>query len=51
MAALLRRHAPEQVFDAFSRSRIGHDASDVFGLLRAGTDVDTLLARAMPAEA
>jgi putative acyl-CoA dehydrogenase len=50
-AALLRRHSPAAVFDAFCRSRIGHDAADVFGLLRAGTDVDAILARALPGEA
>jgi putative acyl-CoA dehydrogenase len=50
-AALLRRHAPEAVFDAFCRTRLGGEATDVFGLLRGTADVDGILARALPAEA
>jgi putative acyl-CoA dehydrogenase len=50
-AALLRRHAPEAVFDAFCRTRLGGETTDVFGLLRGTADVDGILARALPAEA
>jgi putative acyl-CoA dehydrogenase len=48
-AALLQRQAPAAVFAAFCDSRIAQ-ASDVFGLLGAGHDLDALLARAMPVE-
>jgi putative acyl-CoA dehydrogenase len=46
-AALLQRSAPGAVFDAFCAGRIG-DASDVFGALPAGLDLDAIIARAMP---
>ena len=46
-ASLLQRSAPAAVFDAFCASRIG-DASDVFGALPAGLDLDAILTRAMP---
>ena len=46
-AALLRQHAPEEVFDSFCRSRIDA-AADVFGLLDARAPLDALLARALP---
>ncbi|MFY9513065.1 MAG: acyl-CoA dehydrogenase family protein [Rubrivivax sp.] len=49
-AGQLARHAPGFVFDAFCRSRF-EAAADVFGLLPAGTDLDALIARAMPEEA
>jgi putative acyl-CoA dehydrogenase len=48
-AALLQRQAPAAVFAAFCDSRIAQ-ASDVFGLLGAGHDLDALIARAMPVE-
>ena len=48
-AALLHQASPGVVFQAFCASRL-EAASDVFGLLPAGTDLDTLIARAMPAE-
>ena len=48
-AALLQRSAPAAVFDAFCAGRIG-DASDVFGALPAGLNLDAILARAMPWE-
>ena len=46
-ASLLRRHAPEAVFDAFCDSRLQH-AADVFGALRAGAPFDAILQRALP---
>jgi len=47
-AALLRAHAPDFVFDAFCRSRLGRDWGYAFGTLPSGVDVDALIARAMP---
>jgi putative acyl-CoA dehydrogenase len=49
-AALLHRHSTPAVFDAFCRSRLDGHAADAFGLLDAGTDVDSIIQRAMPAE-
>ena len=49
-ASLLQRSASPAVFEAFCAGRIG-DASDVFGALPAGLDLDGILARAMPWEA
>ena len=46
-AALLRQHATDAVFDAFTRSRIDA-ANDVFGLLPAGVDLAAIIARAAP---
>jgi len=46
-AALLHRQAPAAVFSAFCDSRL-HAAADVFGLLGAGHDLDTIIQRAMP---
>jgi len=46
-AALLRRHAPDAVFAAFCGARLA-GASDVFGLLPAGTPFGALLERALP---
>ena len=46
-AALLHRQAPAAVFAAFCDSRLAV-ASDVFGLLGAGHDLDALIQRAMP---
>ncbi len=48
-AALLRRHAPDFVFDAFCASRLGGDWGQAFGTLDAATDFDGIVARAMPA--
>ena len=48
-AAQLHRHSPPAVFDAFCRSRFDA-AADVFGLLPAGTDLDSLIERARPVE-
>jgi putative acyl-CoA dehydrogenase len=48
-AALLRRQAPPQVFDAFCDSRLAQ-RSDVFGLLGPRHDLDFLITRAMPQE-
>ncbi|SFY47752.1 acyl-CoA dehydrogenase family protein [Streptomyces sp. F-1] len=47
-AALLVRHAPHAVADAFCASRLGGDWGHAFGTLPAGTDVDTILNRALP---
>ncbi len=46
-AALLAQSAPPSVFEAFCASRLD-DASDAFGLLPAGVDLDALVARARP---
>jgi putative acyl-CoA dehydrogenase len=46
-AALLQRQAPPAVFDAFCTSRLDSTA-DIFGLLNAHQDLDTLISRAMP---
>jgi putative acyl-CoA dehydrogenase len=48
-AALLHRQSPTAVFAAFCDSRLGA-ASDIFGLLGAGHDLDTIIQRAMPWE-
>ena len=47
-ASLLRRHAPEAVFDAFCRSRLSGQGAQVFGTLPAGVDVGAIVQRAMP---
>jgi putative acyl-CoA dehydrogenase len=47
-ASLLRRHAPDTVFDAFCASRLVGQSVPVFGTLPAGVDVDSILRRAMP---
>ena len=49
-AALLHAQAPSAVFAAFCDSRL-NQAADIFGLLPAGHDLDTILHRAMPWEA
>ncbi len=46
-AALLHRQSPGFVFAAFCDARLAQ-ASDVFGLLGAGHDLDALINRAMP---
>ena len=48
-AALLFRQSPLAVFVAFCDTRLA-DASDVFGLLGAAHDLDSLISRAMPSE-
>ena len=48
-AALLHRQSPPAVFAAFCDSRLA-SASDVFGLLGTGHDLDALIRRAMPWE-
>ncbi|MFE8947044.1 DNA alkylation response protein [Streptomyces sp. NPDC007856] len=47
-ASLLVRHAPHPVADAFCASRLGGDWGHAFGTLSAGTDLDTILERALP---
>ena len=47
-ASLLRRHAPDFVFEAFCRSRLGGDWGQAFGTLPAATAFDAIVARAMP---
>jgi putative acyl-CoA dehydrogenase len=47
-ASLLRRHAPDFVWQAFCTSRLAGDSGQAFGMLSASTDVDSILARAMP---
>jgi putative acyl-CoA dehydrogenase len=46
-AALLRAHSSEAVFVAFCASRLAGD-NDIYGLLPADTDFDTILERALP---
>jgi putative acyl-CoA dehydrogenase len=46
-AALLHQQAPPAVFAAFCDSRL-EQASDVFGLLGPGHDLDLLIQRALP---
>ncbi len=43
-AALLRQHSTDAVFSAFCAGRL-HEASDVFGSLPAGCDLDAIVAR------
>ena len=43
--ALLVRHAPAAVADAYVGSRVAGDHGHAFGTLPRGTDVDALLAR------
>jgi putative acyl-CoA dehydrogenase len=47
-AALLRRHSPDFVFEAFCRSRLAGDWGHAFGTLGAATAFDAILHRAMP---
>ena len=46
-AALLLRHAPAYVADAFVRSRLAHDVGGAYGRLPAGVDCAAILARAL----
>ncbi|MFJ4005014.1 DNA alkylation response protein [Streptomyces sp. NPDC090023] len=48
-ASLLVRHAPPGVADAFCATRLGGDWGHAFGTLPPGTDLDTILDRALPA--
>ncbi len=47
-AALLQQTAPAAVFSAFCDSRIAGHWGQAFGTLGAGTDFDSIIARAMP---
>jgi len=49
-AALLKQHAPAEVFDTFCASRLSDAAGGggAFGLLAASAPLDALIARAMP---
>ena len=47
-AALLRRHAPDFVFDAFCRSRLAGGGPQVFGTLPSNLAFDLIIQRAMP---
>ena len=47
-APLLRQHAPDFVFEAFCRSRLGGDWGQAFGTLGAATAFDAIISRAMP---
>ncbi|NML60771.1 isovaleryl-CoA dehydrogenase [Massilia sp. RP-1-19] len=46
-AALLLRHAPAFVADAFVRSRLAQDVGGAYGRLPDGVDCDAILARAL----
>jgi putative acyl-CoA dehydrogenase len=50
-ASLLARHAPDFVFEAFVRSRLGAEWTGAFGTLAPNAPFDALIARAMPAAA
>jgi len=47
-ASLLRRHAPDFVFDAFCHSRLSGSGPQVFGTLPSNVAFDSILQRAMP---
>jgi putative acyl-CoA dehydrogenase len=47
-ASLLRRHAPDFVFEAFCASRLGGDWGHAFGTLPSNLAFDAIVARAMP---
>ena len=47
-ASLLARHAPDFVFDAFCRSRLGGGGAQVFGTLPSGLALPDIIRRAMP---
>ncbi|MEP7101414.1 MAG: isovaleryl-CoA dehydrogenase [Burkholderiales bacterium] len=46
--SLLRRHAPDFVFDAFCLSRLSGNGPQVFGTLPRAVDFDSIIQRAMP---
>ena len=48
-AALLVRHAPAAIADAFCAARLGEYWSGAYGTLPAGVDCDAIIQRAMPA--
>jgi putative acyl-CoA dehydrogenase len=48
-ASLLVRHAPAAVADAFCATRLAGDWGHAFGTLPGSADLDTILARALPA--
>ncbi|MGB7260215.1 MAG: isovaleryl-CoA dehydrogenase [Pseudolabrys sp.] len=50
-AALLIKHAPGPVADAFCVSRLGEERGGAFGMLPHGTDMAEIVARAAPQEA
>ena len=47
-AALLVRHAPAAVADAFCASRLVGDPTGAFGTLPSGLDLDAIVERARP---
>jgi putative acyl-CoA dehydrogenase len=47
-AALLIKHSPQAVADAFCASRLGEDAGSVFGALPRGLDLRAIAERAVP---
>jgi putative acyl-CoA dehydrogenase len=47
-AALLARHAPTEVSDAFLATRLGGDWGHTFGTLPAAVDTAAILGRAAP---
>jgi putative acyl-CoA dehydrogenase len=47
-AALLFRHAPSQVAEAFCLSRLGEEPGGTFGLLPPGIDCRAIVERAAP---
>jgi putative acyl-CoA dehydrogenase len=47
-AALLRKHAPTPIADAFMVARLGPDRSPIYGALPGGIDLDLLIDRATP---
>ncbi|MEV8543648.1 acyl-CoA dehydrogenase family protein [Streptomyces sp. NPDC051572] len=49
-ASLLVRHAPAAAADAFCATRLAGDWGHAFGTLPDSADLDTILARALPAE-
>jgi putative acyl-CoA dehydrogenase len=50
-AALLVRHAPMPVADAFCASRLVGDWGHTYGTLPSGMDLEAILQRAVPAQA
>ncbi|MGB8109385.1 MAG: DNA alkylation response protein, partial [Pseudolabrys sp.] len=46
--ALLTKHAPAAVADAFCASRLGGEGGSAFGLLPRGVDFRAIAARAVP---
>lgn len=47
-AALLLRHAPAFVAEAFVQSRLAHEVGGAYGRLPGGVDCEAILARALP---